>query len=290
MNIVYIIDNKEISIKIDGNFAKGDNSCLLQQDVDLTSSTSWSSEGYTVESLLKKNEFQEVKKFVTQLIKTILSDEFNVDVNDFKLEKYHEFVNDSQHQFVVKKLQYGINTLLFPIEFKYIEDRISRILNIKVSSLAHHIDINEEPLKSYFQENGIKQPSIFNIRIVRPYCFNDNNPPHKDVWINRLKNAINLYMPVCGSTENSSLPLVPHSHSLLESEITRSVKGALVNKVKYNVPCAISINNQSIRLIRPYVKECDVLIFSPYLIHGGAYNFEKNLTRVSLEIRLWKAD
>jgi len=31
-----------------------------------------------------------------------------------------------------------------------------------------------------------------------------------------------------------------------------------------------------------------VLVFSPYLIHGGAVNLNSNETRISIEIRLWK--
>ena len=39
--------------------------------------------------------------------------------------------------------------------------------------------------------------------------------------------------------------------------------------------------------IRPRIMDNDVMVFSPYMIHGGGPNFS-NKTRVSLEMRFWK--
>ena len=41
-------------------------------------------------------------------------------------------------------------------------------------------------------------------------------------------------------------------------------------------------------LERPDPAANEVLVFSPYLIHGGAYNQQPDRTRVSLEMRFWR--
>ena len=60
----------------------------------------------------------------------------------------------------------------------------------------------------------------------------------------------------------------------------------------------INNNNYKVRLIKSWggqnslervnVKEGQVLIFSPHLIHGLAVNQNKNITRFSLEFRLFE--
>jgi ectoine hydroxylase-related dioxygenase (phytanoyl-CoA dioxygenase family) len=39
---------------------------------------------------------------------------------------------------------------------------------------------------------------------------------------------------------------------------------------------------------RPDPQAGEVLVFSPYLIHGGAMNFNSDVTRLSLEMRFWR--
>jgi ectoine hydroxylase-related dioxygenase (phytanoyl-CoA dioxygenase family) len=41
-------------------------------------------------------------------------------------------------------------------------------------------------------------------------------------------------------------------------------------------------------MIRPNPKPGEMLLFSPYLIHGGGVNFNKDITRVSLEMRFFR--
>jgi ectoine hydroxylase-related dioxygenase (phytanoyl-CoA dioxygenase family) len=40
--------------------------------------------------------------------------------------------------------------------------------------------------------------------------------------------------------------------------------------------------------IRPDPKIGEVLVFSPYLIHGGSVNLNDDTTRISIEVRLWR--
>jgi ectoine hydroxylase-related dioxygenase (phytanoyl-CoA dioxygenase family) len=44
-----------------------------------------------------------------------------------------------------------------------------------------------------------------------------------------------------------------------------------------------------LRLERPNPGPNEVMVFSPYLIHGGAFNQQPDHTRVSLEMRFWRA-
>ena len=50
----------------------------------------------------------------------------------------------------------------------------------------------------------------------------------------------------------------------------------------------IKIDDQPAYRIRLKGKENEVMLFSPYLVHGGGYNFNADVTRISLEIRFWK--
>ena len=43
-----------------------------------------------------------------------------------------------------------------------------------------------------------------------------------------------------------------------------------------------------IALERPDPGRNEVLVFSPYLIHGGAYNQQPDRTRASFEMRFWR--
>jgi hypothetical protein len=75
---------------------------------------------------------------------------------------------------------------------------------------------------------------------------------------------------------------------LKESDIERTVKGAVLNGTSYTVPCVISIKKEMPSLQRPNPEENEVMLFSPYLVHGGGYNFNEAKTRISLEMRFWK--
>jgi len=157
----------------------------------------------------------------------------------------------------------------FPIPILEIESRISEIC--------------ETPL---IAKNPFDQQSIFHFRIVRPHS-NDNNPLHRDVWLKDYANCINLYIPIAGSNDLSSLSIIPGSHCWRESRIERTQEGALLDGVQYNVPAVTDIRGDY-EIVRPNPKRNEVLVFSPYLIHGGAINLNPNQTRISVELRLWK--
>jgi ectoine hydroxylase-related dioxygenase (phytanoyl-CoA dioxygenase family) len=94
-------------------------------------------------------------------------------------------------------------------------------------------------------------------------------------------------MPFAGSTPRSSLPLVRGSHRWQEAEIERTVEGARVNGMTFTVPSVVGAAHPLV-LERPNPALNEVLVFSPYLIHGGAFNQQADRTRVSLEMRFWR--
>jgi ectoine hydroxylase-related dioxygenase (phytanoyl-CoA dioxygenase family) len=157
----------------------------------------------------------------------------------------------------------------FPIDVKMMEERVSEICQAEVHNL-----------------NPYTKDGVFHFRIIRPQS-NDNNPLHRDVWLEEYHDGINIYVPICGSNEHSSLTLVPGSHYWTEDEIARTAKGARVNGIQYNVPALVDAKRE-MEVIRPHPKANEILVFSPYLLHGGAVNLNQDTTRISVEMRFWR--
>ena len=105
----------------------------------------------------------------------------------------------------------------------------------------------------------------------------------------KIPKIINLWIPICGVTPLSSLPIVPKSHLLPENQVFRTLEGGVVGGKKYRVRMVKEWNGNN-ELTRPVVNYGGVLFFSSHLIHGLAINEEKDKTRVSLEFRLCKKD
>ena len=271
MIVNYKLGNKLIELELIGETIVGANEVLLLKDENLIERTAWNDEGFSIEKFLSHEDFSKIREGLKQLVsEKIVEAGGEIDAS-FTLENYHLYVDDEVHLTVAKLIQSGWNVSQFPIEIDRVNKRISAIIGFDVTTKAKHVDMNN-----------------FFLRIVRPQNFQDNNPPHRDVWLDRLRDAVNIYAPICGSNEQSALGLVPGSHLLKESEIERTVQGAILNGTSYTVPCVISINKEIPKLIRPNPLENEVMLFSPYLVHGGGYNFNENQTRMSLEMRFWK--
>lgn len=271
MIVHYKLGENEIELELIGNTTKGADEVILLKDENLIENTAWKDEGFSIEDFVSDTDFLCIKKGLKILITHKIIEAGGQIDDAFELENYHLYVDDETHLKVAKLIQSGWNISHFPIEMNKVNQRISEIIGLSVSTKAKHVDMNN-----------------FFLRIVRPQNFQDNNPPHRDVWLDRLRDAVNIYAPICGSNSHSSLGLVPGSHLFKESEIERTVDGAILNGTSYTVPCVISIKDEMPKLLRPNPEENQVMLFSPYLVHGGGYNFNKNTTRMSLEVRFWK--
>jgi hypothetical protein len=271
MDVSYKLGEHIISLELVGQTFSGDEEVLLSNDENLIEQTTWKDDGYSIEKFLQPGEYATMKLGIKKLISEKIVESGGQIDDSFELENYHTYVNNELHLKVAKLIQYGWNVVNFPIDIELVNERISDVVGHNVSTKAKHVEMNN-----------------FFVRIVRPQNFQDNNPPHRDVWLDRLRDAVNIYVPICGSNEESALGLIPGSHLLMESDIERTADGAILNGTSYTVPCVISIKNQIPSLIRPNPLENEVMLFSPYLVHGGGYNFNKDITRISLEMRFWR--
>lgn len=276
--VAYQIDGKQYTFAIDGNppFQTGTDVVLSSAQTDITYGQSWYDEGYGVSKFLTDEEFTHLQNGLTECVKNIIRKELQRDVDsDFILEKYHKYVSsDTDHFKVVSKTRD-----LFPADFNFdINQMIPKFEKILGFGLTDKGDMD-----------GGKVHII--VRINRPHS-TDFNPPHKDTYEvydekNFISKFMNFWIPICGVTENSSLPICPGSHLIPESKIERTIDGGVIAGNKYRVRLIRSWDGKN-ALVRAKVGYGQLLMFSSQMIHGLAFNGESDMTRVALEFRLFK--
>ena len=257
----FTIDGKEYFFSTSQNIMYGEDRVLLDGDIDFMKSYP---EGFTIHKLNKSKE-SELKDALFSFIKIEVLKFTGIKIDNLCM--YHKFIDDETHASFMKVFSKGFDVAEVK-ELEYLNEEITKVTSIKSS-----------PLSPY------NKKKLFWVRIIRPGKL-ENNPAHKDVYLDYLRNAVNIYLPITGSTKKSSLSLMPKSHKTNEKDILRTVEGAKVGKRNFTVPAILKIKN-SLDLTRPNPKENEVMIFSPYLVHGAGINEEKNLTRMSLEMRFW---
>ena len=249
----------------------GPDEILLDRDDNLVAGTAWEQQGYTLEPFLPRETRDRLRAGISDLVRDLLV-ELGVELREeFVLEQYHRAVDghDDVHRQVARLAARGFPFRQFPMDLDLVIARIGGICG--------------KPLRCGDPAAG---ENVFNLRVIRPRS-NDNSPLHRDVWLDQLRNAVNIYVPLAGSNHLSSLALVPGSHLWKESEIERTESGAVVNAIRYTVPSVVGAVRR-LEVVRPNPRSDEVLVFSPYLIHGGATNLNPDLTRVSLEMRFWR--
>lgn len=264
-------DGERVTFDVEGETSWGAPGVLLDSDDNLIAGRPWADMGFTVQPFLTPADYDRLVAGVRAILERRIAAAGLTVPADFSMARYHDVVTtDEAHRVVSDQGPwcYGVADLPVPVEA--INARVSEILGVRVSTRPPHADF----------------PEHFCFRVVRPRS-RDNNPPHRDVWLDRLRHAVNIYVPLAGSSSRSSLPLVRGSHRWQESEIERTVAGARVNGVVFTVPSVVGAAHP-LALERPDPGANEVLVFSPYLIHGGAYNQQPDRTRVSLEMRFWR--
>lgn len=265
----YHVNGLSIEYFCEGDKIIGEPVTLSEYAIDLTKETAWHDNGYTIAKLFPP-QLQSLFESSTRSLLIKLWKEAGLNVPDgFPLHHYH--LATSTQELHLKAIDKTKLLLVdqFPVDIRLLEERISDILKV--------------PLKVH---NPFDNQKVFHFRVIRPKR-GDNNPLHRDVWLEDYKDCINLYIPVAGSNDRSSLILARGSHLWPESRVERTKQGAVVNGQKFNVPGVTGIIG-SYELVRPDPQPGEVLLFSPYLIHGGSVNFNESSTRISIEIRLWK--
>lgn len=269
----YKVDQRSLSISVEGDTFYGDDMVLLDSETNIIEHSTFSELGFTVVNFLDEKTLLQLRSkliaYVSDIVEPIIGKRYDINT----IQSYHKDVTELQHKKIISTIYNssgrGVDISSIDFDFSIIEKRISEICNRSNLSCKMPINDNKE----------------FYIRLVRPTNGLDANPPHRDVWIPRLKNAVNIHFIVAGNQEDSTLAVLPCSHLWSESDIERTVEGAIINGTNYQVPSVVN-TKKSMNLIRPRMLDNDVLVFSPYLIHGGGPN-TSNVTRVSLEMRFW---
>jgi len=265
----YHLNKRKVAYRAEGSKTSGDDQILLHKAIDLTSGRSWDKNGYVVSRLFSDQTFKRFEEETNRLLLSLWEKSGLSIPDDFQLDQYHTLAfNQDLHLLAVEQTKL-LSTSDFPSPISEIENRISEICET-----------------SLVAKNPFDNQSIFHFRVVRPNS-KDSNPLHRDVWLEDYANCINLYIPVAGSNGFSSLSIIPGSHHWPENKVERTQEGASVDGTKFNVPAVTNINGEY-EIVRPNPKRNEVLVFSPYLIHGGAINLNTNQTRISIELRLWK--
>lgn len=265
----YEVNGHKLTYYADGAEAQGDDRVLLEYADDLSKNNPWSNDGYVIQPLFNTEEYSLFQQQTRSLLLELWNKSGLTFPENFRLEDYHQVANDrAKHLQAVEQTKL-ISTSGFPLGLKRIEERISAICSVPLIAL-----------------NPFDSQSVFHFRVVRP-GLTDNNPLHRDIWLEDYKDCINIYIPIAGSNERSSLILLPGSHRWPESDLHKTAGGAVINGVKFNVPAVTKIN-RSFDVARPNPRENEVLVFSPYLVHGGAVNLNRDTTRISIEMRFWR--
>ena len=231
---------------------------------DKLKSLNWFRKGYVIIDVFSRSEHLKNKKKINGYLASILKIKKK---KLFDIENYHHFTNDKNHLEIVKQTRN-----LEPQIFDSIQKKIfSKICN---------------KYKISFEKNKILEKEIAILRLNRPGGIKDLNPPHRDGYLNYWAKSLNIWYMISGSFNSCSLPIVPKSHLYNEKNLTVTKPGCFMNGIKYNVPTILKITRKKKNFFKvPKLKPGQVLVFSPFLIHGFGYNFSKKKTRSALEFR-----
>jgi DNA-directed RNA polymerase subunit H (RpoH/RPB5) len=258
-----IIQTKNIhysELLVDSKY--GEDYLMLDRDINLLQKTDFDNIGYKIFDIPLFNEL--MQRFIRNEISFITKKEIS-------LENYHNVITEEEHTAILNSMPYKKDVYPDIKEFSdYLEKTVSEILGESVK--------------------------IFNddlwFRICRPSKINNNdyNPCHRDVYLDFYRNVLNIYLPIIGSNKYSSLKMEEGSHLWNEKDIKITKGGAFFkhSNKKYSVDAIVS-STKKLNMVKPNPNENEVLVFSPYLIHGCSDN-NNTVTRMSLEVRFIKND
>ena len=265
-NFVILNGNKfKISVQ-KKNLIKHQNSNILADTFGSKKlkNLDWYYKGYKVLDVFSIDEHLENKENINYNLKKILNLSHD---NSFDVTKYHKYVNNKSHIDVIEKTR-ELNPKIF--------DKITRKIFSKIY----------KEYKISFKKNNILRKEIAILRLNRPTGIKDINPPHRDGYLDYWSKCLNIWYMISGTFSSCALPIIPKSHLIKEKDLILTKPYSVMNGVKYHVPTIIKIANQKyIKLSIPRIRPGQVLIFSPYLIHGFGFNFSNYNTRSALEFR-----
>lgn len=269
--INYTVNGEIYPVDVTGSseYVYGRHEFMSRAETDLVFGATWYEDGFKVMPFLCDEEFATLRGDIEDVIRKIVNAQ-GVDTAGFRIDKYHRFVtDDAMHLAVVSRTRD-----LFPEDFSLpmhqVIEKIGAVTGFPLSDI---------------DATGARMHII--VRINRPRS-TDFNPPHKDSYEDPDKaRFLNVWIPICGVNDKSSLPLAPGSHLLPEDKILRTMDGGVVAGKKYRVRSIASWDGRS-DLQRVVIDEGQLLIFSCHMIHGIAHNDQDDTTRVALEFRLFR--
>ena len=250
MKIKYSIDEQilEVDLNLSDNYKFGDQEVMSEKYLDLTQDMEWYDKGYDIVS---SNGFYDQKTIKSEttfaIIKIIKNLDPKINLDNFTLERYHNYVSDELHEEVIKK-----SRRLFPqdlgFDTKEILERFSLYLKSELT---------------FFNPVSKKEQWMI-ARINKPKS-QHYNTVHKDIYgifdkYGYVPRMVNISVPLCGITENNGLPIAPGSHLISENKIMRSKAGSEMNSLKFSVNSILNWNGQS-KLTKAITKPNNVLIF-----------------------------
>ena len=253
--VATIIDGKRHDWEVEGEFSWGEGGVLFDEQRDLLAPR-LGKEGYLIADL-PGGLAERARDGIEQVL-----GRFGVE-----MQTYHQSVDAQRHQQIIE-----VTRELGMKDFGWDGDELC-------ASLAHIVGTE---LSSHIDAQG---RDFIIVRINRPDS-TDFNPPHRDAYLPIHYDVVNLWIPIFGCNSDTSLPLIPGSHLIAESECyLTGAHGARIGGKTYVVP-AMLMNRQGLwEMIRPPVGFGQALVFTPYLIHGAAINASDQV-RISLELRL----
>ena len=263
------IDGRSFEYDLKGNFSWGPDEVLYREDADVLEGTSLKSLGYANVPFLDETEQVEFKCRVKAVSDRIIAGIPQLHGQILpSLERYHELISDPDlHREVISQTR-ELRFTDLGLDPHMIESRIGGFLGVTLDSHVKRLG------RDHIQ-----------LRISRPNSY-DINPPHRDAYLDVWKNVLNLWLPVCGCSDLSSLPVIAGSHLINEKDVFRtSNSGAEIGENQYRVP-GIADTRVGMTMVRPNPAANEVLAFTPFLIHGAAFNQDHSTTRMALEFRL----
>jgi hypothetical protein len=269
------IDGNPFTFEVEGDFTWGADEVLSDEN-KVISQTSWQKEGYAVLPMFDVEAQQRLIEGTRNIILGLFR-EFGFEHSpDFQLGDYHKVVDTGErHQQIIKRTRMLANAD-FPVEIEKVAQQTSAALRRKVSPYNRMLERME----------NLPAKEIVQLRISRPHSL-DINPMHRDGYLDFYKHTLNCWIPISGCTPRTSLPVIPGSHMWKEKDVYRTqIRSAKINGLLYSVPAILQSKN-GMNAMRPNPKLGEMLIFSPFLIHGAAVNESEDETRMSFELRLF---
>lgn len=264
------IDREPFEFELDGTFFWGNPECIFPIQNNAISKTGWAERGFSIIPLFSAAELGLVRERTQEIVRSAVIQAGGEIPNGeaVTLENYHRYVTtDKTHEAVIEQTR-ELRFKDFDFNAAQICERIGIALGRKVSHLNPKLD-----------------REIIIVRISRPRSL-DINPPHRDGYLDIWKDTVNVWIPLAGCNEKTSLPVIPRSQLWPENEILRTENGeAKINGRPYRVPGIVD-SKHGLNMTRPNPKLGEALIFTPFLVHGSAINREPDTTRVSFELRL----